>query len=176
MRGSRHLQRIRPFANEYPILMLSLVVLGFVAVANGSDGALPSYIYGSWVVKRLLTTSNITAIVPSEEKAMIGTVAIYSASQVRVRFSSPQERFGLDNYVVDHPKYGLRRDSADEFFRETYLGLRDISIRGESVEIIEIRNADGSDVIAPGTMLYIRDKNHLVTTWDGGYFEMVRQR
>lgn len=152
-------------------LTLSLVVLGLVAVANGSVGAPLSSIYGRWVVKRLLTTSNIS-VGPRELNAMIGAVAVYSAS--RVKFSAPRVRFGV--YVVEHPKYHVSRESTDEFFRDTYLGLPEIGVRGDSVEIIEIHDADDSDVIAPGTTLFIRDRNHIVTTWDGGYFEMVRHR
>ena len=152
-------------------LTLSLVVLGFVAVVDGSDGALPSDIYGRWVVKRLLPTSNVSAG-PRELNAMIGATAVYSAS--RAEFSAARVRFGV--YVVKHPKYRLTRDSADEFFRDTYLSPRDIGILTEYVEDIDIQNADGTDVNEPATLLYVRDKNHLVTIWDGGYFEMVRQR
>ena len=157
-------------------LTLPLVVLGFVAVANGSDGALPSDIYGRWVVKRLITTSNVTAMTSAEAKAMMGSVAIYSASRVRFRVRASSRRFGLENFVVEHPKYRLTRDSADRFFRDNYLSPRDIGILTEYVEDIDIQNADGTDVNEPATLLYVRDKNHLVTIWDGGYFEMVRQR
>ena len=156
-------------------LTLSLVVLGFVAVANGSDGALPADIYGRWVVKRLLPAGHISAG-PRDLNAVVGTVAAYSASRVRVRVRASSRRFGLDNFVVEHPKYRLTRDSADKFFQVTYISPRDIGILTEYVEEIDIQDADGNDVIGPAALLFIRDKNHLVTIWDGGYFEMVRQR
>jgi hypothetical protein len=155
-------------------LPLFLLFLSFVAVAKGSDVASPSYIYGRWVVRRLLPTNGISAG-PRELNAVIGAVAVYSASRVQVRFPATQNA-RLENFVVEHPKYRFHLASADEFFRDTYLSPRDIGILREYVEIIEIRNADGSDVIKPATLLYVRDKNHLVTIWDGGFFEMVRQK
>lgn len=157
-------------------LALWLAVLGFTRLAAGAEDHPPSYIYGRWVVKRDVTPAGSITYGPRELDAFIGTVAIYSASKVRVRVPPPMEKYGIENFVVEHPRYRFHRQSAHEFFLESHSGLREIGIRGDSVEIIEIRHADGSDVTRPGAIIFIQDKNYIVTGWGGGYFEMVRQK
>lgn len=145
-------------------LALFLAVLGFIVVATAAEDGPPSYIYGRWTVARLIPTSNIQ-VAPQDLNPIIGTVATYSAS--RVKFGS---------YVVKSPKYRLRRESANQFFEEATFDPREIGIRGQSVDTITILDGHGRPVTAPGMMLFIRGKNALVTTWDGGYFEMVRRK
>jgi hypothetical protein len=156
-------------------LALLLAVLGFTPVASATETHPPSYIYGRWVVKRVLPIVGLS-VGPREINAMIGTVAIYSASEARVRFPSPREEYRFENFVVEHPDYRIHRESAGEFMQESHIDLRAIGIRGDSVEVIDIHDVDGSEASAPATFLVIRDRNHVVTLWDLSWFEMVRQK
>ena len=145
-------------------LVLFLGVLGLIVVATAAESVPSPYIYGRWTVKRLIPNSGIQ-VGPRQLKPLLGTVAIYSPSRAK---------FG--RYVVERPKYRLRRESAHQFFEGWYIDPSEIGIRGRSVDTLIVLDEQGRDVIAPGMVLIIRGKNDLVTSWDGGFFEMVRQK
>jgi hypothetical protein len=82
-------------------------------------------------------------------------------------------RFG--NYVVPRPLYKVSQLSDAEFFKQSTIPLTQLGIQGQSVAVVDVTDHSGNDVVHPGTELLIRNQNEIITTWDGGYFELVRK-
>ncbi len=122
----------------------------------------PASVCGRWVVKRVLRTANVQTSPTSLEK-YLGVRALYSSSEMR---------FGEDG--IRHPLYSVSRLSDVEFFRKSTVPLTQLGIRAKSVVVVEVRDSAGKDVVRPGTELFVRSGSEIITTWDGGYFELVR--
>lgn len=147
------------------VVWLVVLCSASVRVGSAETNLWPSSIYGHWVVKRLIPTSNVQAG-PQDLDPLIATKIFYSASEARLGNQQP----------VKNPKYKVRRVSADDFYSDTKIALREIGIHAQSVIEIDLVDAQGRDVPVrgPGTSLFVRNRNDLVTLWDGGCFEMIR--
>lgn len=147
--------------------LLLILCLTTVYVGGAETNLGPSAIYGHWVVKRLIPTSNVQAS-PQSLDRLVGTRISYSASEARLGNQQP----------VKDPKYKVRRVSEDDFYSDTKIALREIGIRAHFVIEVDLVDTQGRDipVKGPGTSLFVRNRNDLVTLWDGGYFEMVRTK
>lgn len=82
-------------------------------------------------------------------------------------------KFG--NYVVPRPLYRVSQLSDAEFFKQTLIPVTQLGIRAQSVAVVNVTDHSGNDVVHPGTELFIRNDNEIITLWDGGYLELVRQ-
>ena len=145
-------------------LVLVLALSASVCAGRAVRKVEPSSIYGHWVVRRLIPTSGISAG-PGDLGSWIGARVFYSASEVR---------FG--SQVVENPWYKISRVSAKDFFRDSKFPLAEVGIHSRSVIEIDIVDRHGRDVLlkGPGSLLFVRSRDVLITVWDGGYFEMVR--
>jgi hypothetical protein len=122
----------------------------------------PPSICGTWMVRRLLQTGGVS-ISPEELKKLLGIRAIYSPSAMQ---------FG--DIVATNPVYIVSRKSNDEFFSDNHIPISQLGIKSNTVLEVDVEHADGKDVLGPGAVLFIRNANTIVTTWNGGYFEMAR--
>jgi hypothetical protein len=128
----------------------------------GTREHLPVPVCGHWVVKRILRTTNVQRSPAALEK-YVGLRATYSASEMR---------FGKT--TIHHPMYSVSRLSDAEFLRKSTIPLTQLGIGRKSVIVVEVRDNAGKDVAQAGTELFVRNRNEIITTWDGGYFELVR--
>ncbi len=122
----------------------------------------PTSVCGHWVVKKILNTTNDQAS-PRSLKKYLGLEAEYLPSEMR---------FGND--VVPHPLYMVSRLSDVDFFKQNFIPLTQLGIGQKSVVVVEVKDHEGKDVVRPGTELFVRTQNEIITTWDGGYFELSR--
>jgi len=123
----------------------------------------PPLICGSWTVKRILHTSNVQAS-PDSIKNFLA---------LDVTFFSSEMKFG--DRVVEHPSYEVKRMSERDFFDETGIPLKQLDIRGTWVDTVEVLDSAGKSLVAPGTLLFVRNKNAIISTWDGLFFELIRK-
>jgi hypothetical protein len=147
-------------------MALILALWACVCLGHAAPDVEPSSIYGHWVVKRLIPTSGISA----------GPGDLDPWIDARVSYSVSEASFG--NHVVENVKYKITRVSAEDFFRDSKFPLEEIGIHSRSVIEINLVDDNGRDVLVkgPGSLLFIRSKNVLVTVWNGGYFEMIRAK
>ena len=116
-------------------------------------------ILGSWQVVSS-RCPGVCAMSAAESAEWHGTIARYTASVAR---------FGGDSCAT--PSYSRRRLTDREFIRGFRTSLRSIGITANSVDVIEVGcNGRGTK---PGSFLIIKDPGHILTVWDGVFFEMV---
>lgn len=148
------------------LLALLLAFWAAACLARTVPSVDASSIYGNWIVSRLIPTSGISAG-PEDLKPWVGARISYSASEAS---------FGSE--TVKKLSYKISTVSARDFFVQNRIRLSEIGIHGASVVEIDLVDGHGRDVLVrgPGSFLFFRDANHLVTFWDGGAFEMVRAK
>lgn len=148
-------------------LMAAAFLFAFSLLARQSESLRmthepPPDVCGDWLVKTLLPTSNVQAS-PASLKRYVGTKAVYTSAAMK---------FG--RLTVQHPLYSQRRLSDQNFFEENYILLAEIGVKKNGIVDVEVWDSAGRGVTRPGTELFIKSRTQLVTTWDGGYFELVR--
>jgi hypothetical protein len=119
-----------------------------------------STIYGSW---RVVSSRcpGVCAMSTAESARWRGKMARYSASVAR---------FEADSCAT--PSYASRTLTDRDFIGGFRTSLKSIGITADSVEVIEI-GCRGTWTV-PGSFLIIKDRTHMLTVWDGVFFEMVR--
>jgi len=122
----------------------------------------PASIRGKWVVRRAMWEGM---------RAMpIGTYL-----GLPVEYSSQVMHFGK-LVQVRNPLYLIRRLTWNDFF--VGFGGTDMNklgILGESYTSIIVLNHQGKDIAYPGTILYIRNRNQIITFWDGVFYLLTRR-
>jgi hypothetical protein len=127
-----------------------------------NDQALPFDVFGKWKVARHFEPG-ISSMDKTQADAWVGREACYD----RTAATFGTEACTTANYVVnvvDADKYFL-----DEFRIEA----KSVGIKPGKIHILEVTCND-SDWIAPGSLLIVKNKEQLLTVWDGIFFELVR--
>ncbi len=117
-------------------------------------------IIGSWRVSGS-RCPGICAMSNAEAGRWRGKVARYTPSVAR---------FGSDSCTT--PTYASSRLTGRAFMNDFLTSLKSIGITADSVDVIEI-GCHGRWT-NPGAFLIIKDRGHILTVWDGVFFEMVR--
>jgi hypothetical protein len=149
--------------SQLAVALLLLFCTGVCAADATEDFQAPA-IYGHWKITRLIPTTNVQTGADNL-KPWIGK---------KISYSDSVATFG--DVVVKSPKYKVRRLSEDSFYSDNRISPREIGIRSESVTEIDLTDESGMTILSPGpgTTVFARSKDKLVTMWDGGYFEMER--
>lgn len=119
-------------------------------------------ICGDWVVESVLQTSNVQ-VSPEALRKFVG---------LRAQFGKLEARIG--NRRIKRPVYKVTRVSDAEFFKNNAIPLTKLGIRKKNAVIVNVQNSAGNDVTRFGTEIVIKNHNEVITTWDGGYFQLVR--
>ena len=146
-----------------PIAILCLVSLGAgCAHAQAHSMSLsqpPGSICGRWVVKKAIPW----AVEPNNK--YLG---------LQVEYLPLTMRFGKE--VINNPVYVVDRWSQRDFsegFHGLYLNV--IGIKGNSVVVVKIfRHQKSKEFIGPGTLLFIRNENQIITEWNGIFYVLQR--
>ncbi len=129
------------------------------AVVDGED---PLPICGDWKVERIISTPNVQG---TSKANFVGRTVSYAHD--RMRFGSA---------AIEMPKYVLSHQSAADFFDGARFELKQLGITGDSVVVVEVRNASNEGMTEPGTLVFVRNNREIVTGWDGVYYELLRTR
>jgi hypothetical protein len=154
---------MKPVMTILKILCAALSVTMAQATELNATSNPPTSVCGRWVVKQLLLTTNVQTS-PASLRKYLGYTAEYSASEMR---------FGKS--VIPHPSYSISRLSESEFFSQNTIPLSQLGISDKAVDEIVVKDSAGKDVVRPGADLFVRNRDQLITQWDGGYFVLVRK-
>jgi len=126
------------------------LILGFSNKSNS--------FYGEWKVQRPIAYCPIFGMDEETIKNFIGKKAIY-------KFDMAQ----FDDEICNNPQYKEEVILDKDFFNGFHVYIKKLGITTDSIKVIEVK-----DWTNPGSYLIIKDKNSLITVWDGVFFELVR--
>jgi len=150
---------------------LAVCIAGFLALCMSTGQANPqstanaqppASLCGHWTVTKIIPTSGIST---SPRKGFLA---------VEVEYLPSEMRFAKD-VIVHHALYATKRQSVPEFFKESYIRPSELGIKGDSVLVVNVLDAQGKDVIGPGTSIFVRNSNEVITVWDGVYYLLKRK-
>lgn len=128
------------------------------SLPSGSRGV----VFGSWRVTGGRTCPNVCAMSDGEIAAWQGRTAFYADSLAR---------FGTDS--CSSPRYRVTVWTENDFLSGLRSPARSFGIERDSTVVIDIGCPD--HWTAPGSLLLVKDQQHLLTMWDGVVFELTRQ-
>ena len=117
-----------------------------------------SSFFGEWEVKRPIAYCPIFGMDEETIKNFMGKKAIY-------KFDMAQ----FDGEICNNPQYKEEVISDKDLFEGFHIDIKNLGIPSDSIKVIEVE-----DWTNPGSYLIIKDKNNLITVWDGVFFELVR--
>ena len=115
---------------------------------------------GTWKVARVLPTPNVQA------KALpdfVGKVLVYSTNKVSIG----------DKAIALKPSYRRRQISEDALWKQYFVRNADLSLPKTDVGVVEVREQN-REIVEVGTILFLRNRNEMVTTWEGVFYELIR--
>ena len=134
-----------------PVLLASLV---FASNA-------PATLWGCWIVKRALSTTNIAALSQKEVDRIIGTRLVYSSSCVQSRGN-----------VFKSPKFITTVLSDREFFQQFYyVPLKQLGIAGSSATMVTVSSAGDRGSAFLGDTVFLGGKSPVIE-FQGVFFEL----
>jgi hypothetical protein len=144
--------------------MLFAVALGSTGATRCGDGR--ASVQGCWVVSRPLSVPGVSALSPAETQSFVGRRVCYQNDELisgdaRIRGLTYQSTvLAYDEFIAAHK------------FRPEELGIGP----APSIAIIVVEVKDPSSDYAMGLgRVYFSGKN-LVVSWEGQYFELVKER
>jgi len=146
-----------------PIVIVCLVLFGCGCVHaqahSNSMSQPPASICGHWIVKKAIPW----AVEPNDK--YLG---------LQVEYLSQTMRFGKE--VINNPIYTVARWSQRDFSKGFHgLYLNEIGIKGNSVVVVKVfRHQKSKEFIGPGTLLFIRGRNQIITGWNGAFYVLQR--
>ncbi len=120
-----------------------------------------SDLFGTWAVAGS-SCPGICAMSHEEAESWIGLTATLADSELV---------FG--GYSCRDATYRNQQLSKRDFFRSTRFDLVELGILMEEVQKLTVA-CEGQEWIAPGGILYVKDRQTLIVPWDGVYFELKR--
>jgi hypothetical protein len=121
--------------------------------------------YGQWQVKRVVAYARTHGMSQQTIKSYIGKKVVYTA-----------ERAMFDRKVCQKPEYRHNTYTEDDFYVEFFAHLKDMGIRKDSVEVVQVYTPQGDAWINPGNAFVIKDANTVILMYNGVFFELERIR
>jgi len=134
---------------------------GSRAVESKMDLGVFSEFYGNWLIVGS-SCPGICAMSEEEAESWVGLTVTLKESAVV---------FG--DYACHDAAYKSRQVSRLDFFKSSRFDLKELGILAEEVPEVQI-SCNGQEWTAPGGIILIKDRENLVSPWDGVYFEMKR--
>jgi hypothetical protein len=126
--------------------------------------SVPSSVGGAWKVERW-SAPGISGMRDGVADSWVGRLA---------RFDEKLVEFGPER--CEAPSYRPRTVEAENYFIEGFrIYAKELGITATTVSIVEIL-CRGKQWDAPSNLLIIKDKDHLLTVWDGVFFELTRPK
>ena len=140
------------------ILTIALFACSFKQGAQ--DAA--ALVCGTWKVNRIIPTNGVHGDVV---KGFVGASIVYSASEMLVGARS----------VARAPNYSMATKTRKLFFVETFVDLPDLGVMTTEVAVVTVTSGPNHrELHEPGDMLIVRNKDTLITTWAGVFYELTR--
>lgn len=92
---------------------------------------------------------------------------------LRARYLPSKAQFG-GSVIVEHPLYKVTRWSEAEFYSGFHTNMSGLGIKGKSVRVVDVQSGLGREVMDPGALLFVRNKNQIITQWDGAFYLLDR--
>lgn len=140
--------------------ILMALVLSISITVPASPKVPPKWLWGCWVVTKLLPVTDASALSQEQEKAMIGRRIVFGPSCAR-----------SGQTIVKSPAYSTKTVSREDFFRlGYYVELTQIGVHAKQVTEVDLALPDNlSDLDFPGNMTFLREKD-IVIVVEGDYF------
>jgi hypothetical protein len=130
-------------------------------LSKTTEPSLPSDLFGTWkVVKHY--EPGISAMDKAQADTWIGKSATYEVNAAKFEMETCADA-----------RYTIRTVDDDQFFSEYRIPLKSVDIDVAKVSIIDVTCA-GSDWIAPGSLLVVKNRDRVLTLWDGVFFELSK--
>lgn len=144
------------------LLIFSLFLVG--AAKPMPQKSPPKWLWGCWVVKKMLPVTDASGLSPKQVDAIIGRRLVLGPACAR-----------SGGTVIRSPKYRLRVLSNREFFKDGYyIPLSQIGVHKSSVTEVKVHLPSNlSDLDFPGNNAYLR-KEDIVIEVEGDYFVAER--
>lgn len=144
-------------------IFISVFLTGFLYAANTLS---VQDIYGKWVPGKLLITSNVSAMSPERYKKYMKEYKTFFYSNNKVK---------IGGKVVEHPIFKIKTFTASEVRSYFRLYLDELGINKETVDVIEVYKPNGDFMSQPGSCLFLKNKNTIISICEGGFFELHKQ-
>ncbi len=132
-------------------------------VSSKADRGVFSELFGDWSVVRS-SCPGICAMSNEEANSWVGLTA--SLTEFGVAFGG---------YSCQDTTYESHRVSKLDFLRSSRFDLEELGILTEEVQELTV-SCEDQEWIAPGSSFLVRDKETIIASWDGVYFELKRAR
>ncbi|ABR47642.1 hypothetical protein Amet_1443 [Alkaliphilus metalliredigens QYMF] len=140
-------------------LLMIVVVIVILSGCERKNVTEKEY-YGEWMASDTTYYMPISAMSDDEYKSKyFGEIAWFSEHEASFVGES-----------IENPIYREEVINNEDFFESYRLELTDLGIEESNVKIIGIENWTN-----PGSTLIMKDKDTLITLWDGVFFELKRK-
>ncbi len=131
--------------------------------------SLPSFIYGSWVIKSVYPTRNVTGLGKADEKRLLGSHLTFTRTSLASCGSSVSINALERKHVTEV-----------EFFSGVYVHFKEVHIVTEAVEEILLDAGEAGDCNGTGTLpgehFYIKTPGEILIQYEGTFFRALKLR
>lgn len=139
-----------------------LVVFAFALFATAKPADPPSAFWGCWIVTKMLPTPGTSGLSQKQVNAIIGTRLVFTPTCAR-----------SGHTVARSPEYSTTVLSAQDFFKLSYVSLRQIGITEDQVTQVSLVKPELSDLDFVGDYVFLRRKD-IVIEVEGDFFVAER--
>jgi hypothetical protein len=149
------------------MILASLLACPHQARSEDGQQTLPSFMYGSWIIKSVYPTRNVTGLSKADEKRLFGSHVTFT-------------RTSLASCGSSVPINALERKhvAEDEFFSGIYVHFKDVHIISETIEEVLVDGGEAGDCNGTGTLpgehFYIKTPNEILIQYQGAFFKALK--
>lgn len=157
---------LRASLNAFLLLLILLpasACSGQNETANGS-----TMVYGTWVLKSIYPTQNVEGPSPAQQKKLLGTMIILSASTLKACGQSVPVKTIKVNQV-----------SSADFLEDNRVRFSEVGAEGGSITEVVINHRQSGTCFdafpLPGQDIYIKNKNEILVYFEGVFYRALRK-
>jgi hypothetical protein len=122
-------------------------------------------IYGEWFPGKIVGFTRVSAMDDETYKKFIEQYSLFFYSRAYVQ---------VGDRKLNDPVYKIKSSDSEAFADDWQIELSTLGINTEEVTIISIGQDETTDWINPGTTLILNNENRIISIWDGGFFELLK--
>jgi len=133
-----------------------------------SSHALPESVYGSWVIKSVYKTHNVTGLNGAAERRLIGSHLRFTQGSV--------ESCGASASIATVESKDV---TEEEFFAGVYVRFKDVGVTTKTIDEVLVNGGEAGDCNGTGTLpgehFFIKGRNEILIQYEGAFFRALKE-
>jgi hypothetical protein len=129
----------------------------------------PEYVYGSWTIKSVYRTHNVTGLSRVEENRIIGSLVTFSRERIK-------------SCGISVPITAVERKTVNdqEFFAGAYVHFANVGVKTRTIDEVLVNGDEAGDCNGTGTLpgahFFIKSPTEILIQYQGAFIKAVKAK